>query len=91
MSTTFESNGLHNGTPVYCPSHDWSCPYYYDGRCYIRDAIAECDDFCSEYESWENYHDIVDDNYDDIPDDVDESNYDPYLGQDFYDCGEEMF
>ena len=23
---------------------------------------------------------------DEWPDDVDESNYDPYLGQDFYDC-----
>lgn len=32
-------------------------------------------------------YELVDDEEEDFYDDVDETNYDPYLGCDFYDCG----
>lgn len=52
----FETNGLHNGEPVYCPVNGWDCPYYNQGLCCIADPVEDCDDFASFFptrEDWE--------------------------------------
>ena len=80
----FETDGMRNGQPIYCPVNGWDCPYFGDGICHIADPMEDCDDFSVFWDSWDEY-----DNYDeDIPDDVDESNYDPYLGCDFFESDE---
>lgn len=33
----FETDGLRNGQPIYCPANGWDCPYYGDGVCHIAD------------------------------------------------------
>lgn len=71
----WETDGTRNGTPVYCTVNGLDCPYYDEGLCHIADPIADCDDFAAFFESWEDWESC-----DDIPDDVDETGYDPYLG-----------
>ena len=74
----WETDGTRNGTPVYCPTDDFSCPYYGKGLCHIKEPCDNCDDYASFFEEWEEY--------DDIPDDVDETGYDSYLGCYTEDC-----
>ena len=71
----WETDGTRNGTPVYCTVNGLDCPYYGEGLCHIADPIADCDDFAAFFESWEDWESC-----DNIPDDVDETGYDPYLG-----------
>ena len=52
---TKESNGLHNGEPIYCPCNGWDCPYYEKKICYIRDPMEDCDDWAAFWESWEEW------------------------------------
>lgn len=79
----FETDGLRNGKPIYCPVNGWDCPYYGDGICHIADPLEECDDFGAFWDSWEEYDDC--DN-DDFEDDVDETGFNPYEGAYDYDC-----
>lgn len=51
----FETNGLHNGEPVYCPVNGWDCPYYNQGLCCIADPVEDCDDFASFFPTWEDW------------------------------------
>lgn len=55
--TDFETDGLRNGQPIYCPVNGWDCPYYGKGICHIADPIADCDDFGAFWDSWEDYDD----------------------------------
>lgn len=55
MAAIKESDGKHNGEKVYCPVNGWDCPYYENGVCYIRDAVKDCDDFASFFETWEEW------------------------------------
>lgn len=83
---TKESNGLHNGKPIYCPVNGWDCPYYEDGICYVEDPIDDCADFGDFWESWEEY-DAVDEEDDYEPEDSDcELGFNPYIGSYDYDC-----
>ena len=51
----FETNGMHNGKPIYCPVNGWDCPYYGDGICHINDPVEDCTDFTFFFESWEEW------------------------------------
>lgn len=54
-----ESNGFHNGEPIYCPVNGFDCPYCgTDGICYINDPMEECDDFASVFDSWEEWEEL---------------------------------
>lgn len=44
-------------------------------------------EYCEPGEIYEGFVDNIDVEDEDFYDDVDETNYDPYLGCDFYDCG----
>lgn len=56
---------------IYCPVNGWDCPYWQeDGSCACEDVEENCDDFAA---FWNFF------------DDVDETNYDPFMGQDFFD------
>ena len=50
-----ESDGTHNGEPIYCTVNGWNCPYYDKGICYIENPIEECDDFRTFFETWEDW------------------------------------
>ena len=51
----------------------------------INDITKECmTDFCNFAGITEVELEDSEEDEEDIPDDVDETNYDPYLGQDFY-------
>lgn len=59
---------------IYCPVNGWDCPYWHkDGSCSLENVEAECDDFAAFWDEW-----------DAISDDVDETNYNPFTGQDEY-------
>lgn len=77
--TIWETDGTCNGTPVYCPTDDFLCPYYGERLCHIKEPYDNCDDYASFVKDWEK-------GYNDIPDDVDETGYDPYLGCYTEDC-----
>jgi len=52
--------GTYKGMPTYCTVNAWDCPYFkWDekgyGRCHIDDPVADCDDFASFFESWEEW------------------------------------
>ena len=52
----WETDGLRNGEPIYCPVNGWDCPYCDKNLvCHIADPIEECDDFGAFWESWEEY------------------------------------
>ena len=62
----WETNGLHNGEPIYCPVNACGDCLYCDQAniCHIADPIENCDDFgvCfSDWEEWERA-DEMDDN-----------------------------
>ena len=50
----WETNGMHNGSPIYCPVNAYGdCPYCDQCNiCHIHDPIEDCDDFGSFFESW---------------------------------------
>lgn len=52
----WETDGMRNGEPIYCPVYAWDCPYCdEDTICHIKNPLKECDDFGSIWESWEDY------------------------------------
>ena len=52
----WETDGLRNGEPIYCPVNGWDCPYWdQKGICHIADPIEDCTDFSAFWESWEEY------------------------------------
>ena len=55
MNRIKESNGQHNGEPVYCTVNGIDCPYYDKGICYIADPVEDCDDFAAFFETWEEW------------------------------------
>lgn len=52
----WETDGMRNGEPIYCPVNGYDCPYC-DSKliCHIADPIEDCDDFACFWESWEEY------------------------------------
>lgn len=54
---TKESNGLHNGSTIYCPVDAYGdCPYCdQENKCYVLDPIEDCEDFGMFYEDWEEW------------------------------------
>lgn len=79
----WETDGTRNGYPIYCPIIAYGdCPYCdQDNLCHVKDPIEDCEDFAMFWESWDVWG-----NGDDVPDDVDETGYDPYLGCYTEDC-----
>lgn len=58
MSTKdFETNGYHNGDPIYCPVNAYGdCPYCDQcNLCHIADPIEDCADFGLFFGSWEEW------------------------------------
>lgn len=80
--------GTYANEPTYCTvncrgPHD--CPYSdAAGICHIEDPITDCDDFAAFFNSWEDWLALEEE--DDIPDDVDECGFNPYMGGYDYDC-----
>lgn len=64
---------------IYCPVNGWDCPFWRkDGSCHMMEDEGwhpkdECDDY---YAFW------GDNDGEDWPDDVDETNYNPFMGCD---------
>lgn len=79
----WETDGKHNGEPVFCPVNAYGdCPYCDEfNRCHIANPVEECDDFNIFFESWEEWEGC-----DDVPDSVDETGFDPYAGCYTEDC-----
>ena len=90
----WETDGLRNGEPIYCPVNAiGDCPYCdRAGVCHIADPLTNCDDFAAFWESWEDYDDAdnVDEN---APTDFSEDEikfaeeafgYDPEIGYNPY-------
>lgn len=69
----WETNGMHNGEPVYCPVNaHGDCPYCDKNNiCHISDPVEECDDFNYFFESWEEWEN-ADDVDEDAPEDFSE-------------------
>ena len=86
----WETDGTRNGYTVYCPTCAYGdCPYCdQENICHIKDAVEECDDFGSYYESWEEYESYNEDEDEDCePDDSDlELGFNPYMGCYDNDC-----
>lgn len=56
---------------IYCPVNGWDCPYWKKGgECTLENVADECSDYADFWSGWD--------------DDVDESNYNPFTGQDEY-------
>ena len=55
MKKIKETDGYHNGEPIFCPVEGCDCPYYDNGLCFIRDPMEDCDDFASMFDSWEEW------------------------------------
>ena len=55
MGKVKETDGYHNGEPIFCPVNAWECPYYDNGMCFIRDPMGDCDDFASMFDGWEEW------------------------------------
>lgn len=53
----WETDGMHNGSPIYCPVNAYGdCPYCDEkGICHIQDPIEDCSDFGAFFESWEDW------------------------------------
>lgn len=56
----YQTDGLHNGQPIYCPVNAYGdCPYCDEkGVCRINDPIEECSDFGAFFESWEDWEEL---------------------------------
>ena len=55
MEKIRETDGYHNGEPIFCPVNGWDCPYFDNGICFMRDPIEDCDDFAYMFDSWEEW------------------------------------
>ena len=69
-----------------------TCPYGFESKLrinlgYFLDTLKTTIACWNNGEAVTDIYDFVDDEGEDFYDDVDETNYDPYLGCDFYDCG----
>lgn len=52
----WESDGMRNGEPIYCPVNGIDCPYCDENLvCHIADPMEECDSFYFFWDSWEEY------------------------------------
>lgn len=53
----FETDGYHNGSPVYCPVNAYGdCPFCDQcSLCRMSDPIESCGDFGAFWDSWEEY------------------------------------
>ena len=55
----WESDGMRNGEPIYCPVNGWDCPYFDANGCCMMypdtDPIDECDDFSTFWEKGDDY------------------------------------
>lgn len=52
----FETNGYHNGQPVYCPVNCTAsdCPYCDShGLCHLAAPFDDCDDFSMFWADWD--------------------------------------
>ena len=56
----YQTDGLHNGQPIYCPVNAYGdCPYCDEkGICHISDPIEECTDFTAFFDSWEDWEEL---------------------------------
>ena len=56
----WETNGTHNGQPVYCPVNAiGDCPYCdRTGLCHMGMPFEDCDDFACFFESWEDWEGV---------------------------------
>ena len=77
--------GTYANRPTYCTVNAiGDCPYCDKaGICHISDPQAECDDWAAFFDSWDDWMELDED---DIPDDVDETGYNPFAGEYDYDC-----
>lgn len=77
--------GTYANQPTYCTVNAiGDCPYCDKaGICHISDPQTECDDWAAFFDSWEDWLALDED---DIPDDVDETGYNPFAGGYDYDC-----
>ena len=55
----WETDGYHDGYPVYCPANAYGdCPYCDQcNMCHIKDPVEDCEDFASCYETWDEWED----------------------------------
>lgn len=52
----WETDGMRNEEPIFCPVNDYDCPYCdSELRCHIADPLEDCDGFGFFWESWEEY------------------------------------
>lgn len=90
LGEAFETDGMRNGQPIYCPVNAYGdCPYCDQCNvCHIKDPLEDCIDFGTIWESWEEYDSCAPENDDDYePDDSDlELGFNPYEGAYDYDC-----
>lgn len=79
--------GTYNGEPVFCPvncHNESDCPYCKNGLCCMEDGdpMIDCDDMNIFFNDWEDWDTCGND--EDFSDEIDESHYDPFMGQDFF-------
>lgn len=57
---TFETDGTHNGSPVFCPVNAYGdCPYCDQcNQCRIANPVEECDDFAAFFETWDDWESL---------------------------------
>lgn len=62
METIWETDGYHDGYPVYCPVNAYGdCPYCDQcNMCHIKDPVEDCEDFAFCYETWDEWVDADD-------------------------------
>ena len=82
----FETDGMRNGQPIYCPVNAYGdCPYCDQCNvCHIADPMKDCTDFGMFWESWEEY-DSYDEDWETNDSDL-ELGFNPYEGGYDYDC-----
>lgn len=49
-----ETNGMHNGDPIFCPVNAYGdCPYCDQCNiCHVADPFEDCDDFSYFFDDW---------------------------------------
>ena len=91
MKKDFETDGMRNGEPIYCPVNAYGdCPYCDKNLiCHIADPIEDCSDFQCFWSSWEEYDDA--DNVDpESPTDFSEDEI-SFAERNYGYCPEEMY
>lgn len=54
-TSAFETNGYHNGSPVYCPVNctpDECLQCDGNGLCHLAEPFTDCDDFGMFWQDW---------------------------------------